>query len=75
MNANERKVTVELVSFGVVKEYVTLPASEASALLRKAMAWGHHWRIVGPDKTGEIRNDEARYAADCEACGVENAFA
>lgn len=70
----ERQVTVELVMFGQVKEYTTLPASEAAALLSKPMNKGCFWRIDPPDATGELPFDESRYAADCEACGVENAY-
>ena len=70
-----RNVTVELVSFGRVLEYQTLPADQAGELLRKKMAKGHHWRIAQPDRTGELHDDDARYDADCKACGVENHYA
>ena len=74
MTTQERKVTVELVAFGQVKEYVTLPASEAAEYLGRNMTKGHRWRITPPDRTGELPNDERRYADDCAACGVPNPY-
>lgn len=68
----DRRVTVELAIFGQVTEYTTVPASEAKSILARKMAAGHRWRIVLPDRTGELQNDESRYSADCEACGVPN---
>lgn len=72
--ANEREITLNLYAFGVEKEWVTLPASEAKELLAKPMNPGWSWRIDPPDTTGEMPDDEARYAEDCKACGVENPF-
>lgn len=70
-----RKVTIELVVFGQVKEYTTMDAEDAREVLTRKMNPGHRYRINPPDKTGVFADDEARYAADCEACGVENPFA
>lgn len=68
---SERRITLNLMCHGVVaKEYTEVPASEARQLLKKRMATGWYWAIDPPDKTGAIPDDVARYAADCEACGV-----
>ena len=72
---SERYVTVELWRDGERKEYTTLPASEAAELIRKPMANHYRWQISPPDRTGELQDDEARFAADCEACGVTDPYA
>ena len=75
MSNNERPVTIELVITGAVSSYLTLPAYAAADALALPMNAGHLWRIRPPDKTGAIPDDEARYAADCAACGVPNVYA
>jgi hypothetical protein len=69
-----RKIALELVAFGITKETVTLPADEARALLAKPMTRGWRWSICGPDTTGELPDDDARFAADCAACKISNPY-
>ena len=70
-----RLITIELVGFGIGKEYQVVPPAEARNLLMRRMARGWHYRLTPPDRTGELPNDEERYAADCQACGIGNVYA
>jgi hypothetical protein len=70
----DRKITIELMSFGQIKEYRVVSPVEAREYLDKEMTRGHRWRIQPPNQSGELPNDEARYAEDCKACGVGNPF-
>jgi hypothetical protein len=69
-----RQIALELVRDGVIKETTTVGVEEAKELLAKEMANRYRWRIAEPDRTGEIPNDEQRYAEDCKACGVGNPY-
>lgn len=69
-----RRIHLELVRDGVIKETLTCDAESAKALLASALANRYRWQIVPPDRTGELLDDEARFAADCEACSVPNTF-
>ena len=72
--SQHRPVTIELVIFGKVSALLTVPAYAAADTLAKPTQPGHAWRITPPSKTGAIPDDDARYAADCAACGVVNVY-
>ena len=74
MQNDIRKIALQLVRDGVIKETATVSVAEARDRLSQTMANRYQWRIAPPDCTGNLTDDDARYAADCEACGVANPY-
>lgn len=75
MTTATTKIELQLYRDREIKELWSGSVEQAKELLSLPMVNRYRWRLTPPDSTGELPNDEARYAADCAACGVGNPFA
>lgn len=67
--------TIELVSFGVLKQYEQLGKIEAIERLKTPMVAGHRYRLEQPSRCSGDDSDLARYARQCQELGIENVYA
>ena len=70
-----RMIAVELVHQNRVVSYQIVQTEDAKELLARPMNPGWRYRIMLPERTGNLRNnDDERYAQDCIACDYANPF-